>query len=289
VALASAQACGSPIAHTNRCFSKFAQSIACGFANQGPREPELNGYVTTAEQQPIKAQGAVIEVRIRGVSQKSGENITYAAQPGPDGHYQVKLAPGRFQATATLTVPFGGETFRYDLAPAGPKPATADQDSADGPVFNFEWRLSGLQPGAKNDPTNWANWIGGPVDVKYDRPIDPNTHLPIFPPKGTKFLFTLTPKGKLFDGSTGKPLMFERNYDDVQKDVDNDGLPDIPLGNYELTGKQVDPGAGAGAGREFVFSPSTDQKTYALAVALTFKPRGIRAAAMGQLFVFHAK
>src|SRR6185437_15949064 len=86
---------------------------------------------------------------------------------------------------------------------------------------------------------NFTNWYGVSVNMQFQSYRNDIKKPVSKPPAGTKCVFTLTPVGKLIDGTDGKPLTFEREFDPLLSGLKNGNLQDIPLGVYTVKGEEV--------------------------------------------------
>lgn len=214
------------------------------------------GRIYGEDGKPIAIEDVEYHILMTGVSTKGGEKIGSGPQPNADGRYEQKLVDGIYEVSAFIMVPWDGKAFRYDLAPLQRK---GNQESAKGVVADFQWRLSGAISQLYKDPKTSSHWYGAAVTVKPE-------YAPGNPPKGTVYHLTVTPAGKLIDGSEGKPLKFERNYNDLYGEIDD--LNDIPVGKWKLSGTMKPPG---GADKPLVFD-NTPSTGFVEAIELVFAP-----------------
>jgi hypothetical protein len=137
-------------------------------------------------------------------------------------------------------VPFQGKTYLLALEPVGDD--KSDQDSEKGIAQDYVWKVQGLRPGAEANEGAFTNWYGASVAMKLDTYRNDLKKSVPAPPKGTKYVFTLTPQGKLIDGSDGKVLTFTRGLDPVLGGLEKNGnLNDVPIGVYAVKGEEVAP------------------------------------------------
>jgi hypothetical protein len=121
--------------------------------------------VTGADGGPIRVQDARVRISVLGVTQ-AGESVMLSPPVGADGRWEAQLPPGQYRAQATLEFGWNGSAYRVDLHPL--QDNTRDRPAADGLVNDFEWRLSGLRPGAVEDPAKTTSWYGGAVTMGFE-------------------------------------------------------------------------------------------------------------------------
>jgi hypothetical protein len=207
-------------------------------ASAGPKAGYATGKIRHQSGDAINVPGAKIVVSIAGVSDKSGEKVYYTPKINPDGSYEQKLVDGSYHfSDAWIQVPFDGKQFRFELEPVGDD--KADRDANQGIVQDFIWKVSGLRPGQEKDEANFTNWYGVSVNMQFQSYRNDIRKSVSKPPAGTKCVFTVTPVGKLVDGTDGKPLTFEREFDPLLSGLKNGNLADIPLGIYTVKGEEV--------------------------------------------------
>jgi hypothetical protein len=206
-----------------------------------PKPGYAVGHVLKEDGKPITVPGAKITVAFHGISSKSGERVEYAPKVKPDGSYEQKLVDGTYHVfAAQLQVPFQGKTFLLALEPLGDD--KSDQDSEKGIAQDYVWKVKGLRPGKEADEGNFTNWYGASVGMKLDTYRNDVKKSVPRPPQGTKYVFTLTPQGKLIDGSDGQVLTFTRGIDRVLGGLEKNGsLNDVPIGVYIVKGEEVAP------------------------------------------------
>lgn len=241
----------SSLARRRSSWIIFAATLAslagCGDESaqaQNAATPQANviaGRVTTADGKPITTPGATFNLSASGVAMKSGEKVSFSLAVKPDGTFKQKVPEGSYQVRyGKITVPYGGDSFTFDLEPQGTEYKN-DRDSSDGIVQDFVWRVTGptlMYKDSKLDPNNHTHWNGMNVGVRFATyREDLKGPPPIALPEGTKLTFTLTPVSgkKAIDGSELKVVTFERDW--RPKDVTpNDDLNDFLPGEYTLTG-----------------------------------------------------
>jgi hypothetical protein len=201
------------------------------------------GRVLRQDGRPIAVEGMRIGVTVRGISDRTGQVVSYSPTVGADGRYEVKLEPGTYRPPAgVVEVPFNGRHYRFELDPV--QRAAATFDAKAGIHEDFVWHLSGPRAsgagGGAPDESRAGDWHGGPVTMRYDadRPDLGRRLSP--PPRGTRAVFTLTPTTALADGREGKPITAEREFDELAG-LKNPLIPDVPLAMYSVTGVELRP------------------------------------------------
>ncbi len=218
-----------------------------------PKAGTLKGTIRDERGNPIAVPGVKYYVSISGVSEKSGERVSYNPPVKADGTYSATLVAGTYHSvSARIEITFNKSSYRFDLDPV--QDNTADRESKDGIVQDFVWKLSGphFRYAQNPNPSTFTNWYGGSVNVRLTGWRNDLNKGVEKPPVGTKYVFTFTPMSKLVDGSEGKVVTFERTYTD-RGELDNGLLPSVPIGIYRFTGVEIAPG---GAERGLIFETS---------------------------------
>jgi hypothetical protein len=186
----------------------------------------IHGKVTGEDGKAISAAGATIMVSIDGVGAKSAERVNYNAGVKGDGTYSQKLADGSYHAEATLELNWNGKVYHFRMHPV--QNNRVDQESSAGITQDFVWKLTGARP-------NGNGTYGPNLGLLYEfYRNDLKKSVPPAP-KGTKYVFTLTPKGARIDGGEAKAITFERTLDKME------ALKDIPVAVYTVMGTEVLP------------------------------------------------
>jgi hypothetical protein len=232
----------------------------------GRRKPGYAlGRVLGQDGKPITASGAAPVLTLRGVSKKEKLIVEYSPKPDSQGNYQQQLEEGVYYGiTGELQLPFNGKMYYLALDPV--QDNIANQNSADGIVQDFVWKLSGVRPRHEADPANHNNWYGGTVDLLYQfYRSDLKRSVPS-PPEETRVVLTLTPISPLADGSPGKVLTFNRVYSHAMPALDNEHLADVPLAVYTISGVELMPD---GTKQPLLFKTAS---AFAESQQLTFEP-----------------
>ncbi|HEX8914017.1 MAG TPA: hypothetical protein VF796_16840 [Humisphaera sp.] len=219
------------------------------------------GRVSRPDGSPIGIDGAKVDLTVVGNS-AAGAKLAYLPKPAADGSWSTPLAPGVYhEPRGTVTVPFDGDVYTYDLYPAA---EAGDVDSAKGVVGDLHWRTRGplKRYELKPDAGTHTHWYGACPILQWDNAHEgPDGRKQHKVPEKTTFVFTATPKGKLIDGSEGKPLTWTLGWDALLTSIKPNLLNDIPpaAGGWTITGKEVGPD---GAERPLAFRFHTDHGKY---------------------------
>jgi hypothetical protein len=165
----------------------------------------VKGRVTDGANQPIAAAKVVIE------NTQFYADYVYAIT-NSDGYYSTSVPNGSWKASVRIEKKLGGKLYRIDLHPDDPAPFAGTK----GAVRNFVWKISGPRPD--------GGFYGSDLAV-YN---EPGTALLI-----EDVIVTLTPAGELINGSKGGAI--QKSLTDIGGG--EDGIRDIPLGQYKITAK----------------------------------------------------
>ena len=205
-----------PLRHFRYCYTFLLaaclSATACSKSGTAGPDEEKKGYttgtVTDTKGNPMAGIEVVVENTLVG-------NHRYGAAVTDDkGRYRIPLSQvGTFHASAYVVKTFNGRQYRLPLHP--------DNDAAysnEGAVRNFQWKLSGPKP------TQLEGFYGATADMAGDigLPLDDPEHIE----------FTLTPQGKLIDGSTGAVLKLKCG---APMTAHYNSLVDIPIGRYTVS------------------------------------------------------
>lgn len=183
----------------------FCFGTAAKPANFPAEKGTVKGRVTDGNGQPIAGAKVVIE------NTQFYASYVYATT-NAGGYYTAQVPNGSWKASVRIEKTFGGKTYRFDLKPDDPSPFAGTA----GAVRNFVWKISGPRPE--------GGFYGSDLAV-YNQP-------------GTALLMedvmiTLTPVGELINGSKGGVV--QKGLTDIGGG--EDGIRDIPLGQYKITAK----------------------------------------------------
>lgn len=170
------------------------------------QEGVVKGIVLDTKGQPMKDVEVVIDNTLVW-------NSNLVTKTDANGRYSVKLGISTWKATANHYVDFDGKRYRIPL-----HPDDASGFTQNGAIRNFQWKLTGKQPGTDLD-------YGGFFNV--EKEVGNYNLMDIH-----NIEFTLTPVGKLIDGSDGQVIKMKPGApgtDNANK------LTDIPLGKYRIT------------------------------------------------------
>ncbi len=170
----------------------------------------VTGLVLDTQGRPL----AGARVFINGTTFTQGQKTSFETETGADGTYSLRVPDGRYQAKASYTTTFEGQTFSFFMDPASGNPNT-NVDSSEGGNLNFRWKLSGLRAGSGAGASRDTDFYGSSVDFSYCG-LPANAYCaskysavtPGAAPGGSVITVTFTPQGKLVDGSTGKPIVY---------------------------------------------------------------------------------
>lgn len=172
------------------------------------------GKVTDTKGNPL----ANVQITIENVL--PGASNSHLGKTDDKGFYKIKVGiVGAYRASAYHDVVYNG--VAYSL------PLHADNDetfSNDGAVRNFQWKLSGPMYSGGN--------YGSSITLNSD------INFQIDDPENVEY--TLTPVGKLIDGSDGKVLTMRPGLPNT---ASYEKLLDIPIGRYTLTAVYLNRGA----------------------------------------------
>lgn len=175
-----------------------------------PRPGYVTGLVLDTQGRPL----AGARIFISGTTFTQGQKTSFETETKADGTYSLRVPDGRYQAKASYTTTFEGQTFSFFMDPASGNPSTS-VDSSEGGNLNFRWKLSGVRAGSGAGASRHSDFYGSSVDFSYcGLPAeaycaDKYTALtPGAAPGGSVITVTFTPQGKLVDGSAGKPMVY---------------------------------------------------------------------------------
>ncbi|RKH32288.1 carboxypeptidase-like regulatory domain-containing protein [Corallococcus sicarius] len=178
----------------------------------------MSGKVVDARGQPM--QGVVVVADNTMIYDTNALGTT-----GSDGTYRIDVSSpaGTWHASATHKVQYNSRSYTFDLDPNDDAVFAGNE----GAVRNFTWKLSGKRPD--------LGFYGGFVAVYVDQLLDPAD--PEQPITSDDIELTLTPNGKLVDGSDGAPITKK-----LVRTPDGDAVEDVPVGRYTVTARYAQAG-----------------------------------------------
>ncbi len=170
----------------------------------------VSGLVLDTQGRPL----AGARVFLNGTTFTQGQKTSFETETKADGTYSLRVPDGRYQARASYTTTFEGQTFSFFMDPASGNPSTS-VDSSEGGNLNFRWKLSGLRAGSGAGANRYDDFYGSGVEFSYcglpAKAYCAEKYGAVTPgaaPGGSTITATFTPQGKLVDGSVGKPVVF---------------------------------------------------------------------------------
>jgi hypothetical protein len=171
-----------------------------------------------------------VRIRVFGTT-TAGEKTSFETKTGANGTYSVRLPRGNYHVGwAHYLVPApAGPAYGLPLHPTDSD--ISDQDSGPGIVENFVLKTSG-RISSLGDAASDLSYYGGYITVEGGT-LENGDFLSGYTyrfPAGSAVELTLTPIGKLTDGSTGRTLVLRRP-------VDRGYIAeffDVPIGQYEV-------------------------------------------------------
>jgi hypothetical protein len=254
---AKAPAAKSPAAAPTAPTAKAPAAPAAPAVTVAPVKPKpgfIAGRVLDTQGRPL----AGASVYVYGVTYTQGQKVNFETQAGKDGTFSIRVPDGRYRAKATTIQKYGDKTFGFVLYPLSGNPNT-EVDSTDGGTLDFQWKLSGLSAYSAAPGSRYSDFYGAGIYFSYcGLPAQAYcgsqyTTIPAdVVPGGSKITVTLTPKGPLIDGSSGKAITRTVTAGPIRSDypppqgggrlvLGNDwqyhstDLLDIPLGRYTMT------------------------------------------------------
>ena len=194
------------------CLALFLASCK----KEGNASETETGYATG---KVVDTQGKPLgDVEITIENTLTGTYVSYVGKTDINGSYKIKIGKvGTYHANAYLVKNYNGKSYRLPLHP--------DNDavfSNAGAIRNFQWKLSGAMPedGHYGSHIELNDEIGVNIDAQ-------------------SIEYTLTPAGKLIDGSDGTVLTLHTGQPNTPS---YNKLTDIPIGRYTLTAVYVKDG-----------------------------------------------
>jgi hypothetical protein len=188
-----------------------------------PGEPQAsNGIVSgkVVDQHGNPVSGATVYA---GHTEWYNTNVIGKSDAGGNYRLDISNVGGTYMIHGELIKTYNGIPYRFYLYPDDETPV----NSTDGGVRKITWRLSGTVPGTLNSK------IGGIV----------NFHQAFGNEEYWSFEdieLTLTPVGKLVDGSDGAVIKSKaQNFAEIIGAYNNIGLNDVPVGRYKISAKYI--------------------------------------------------
>ena len=260
------------LAHSSRSIIGVALfSFTTAVASHAALVPnQVEGSVKTADGRPVS--GATI--RIAGAT-GAGRGTTINATTDANGNYRVKVPLGHYNVDGFASIEFEGQTYKELWLDRGDAPCGRVM-SDKGIVRNFVLRLSGPKRCFNGvDPNNPYAYNGAYI-----------TAMTSAFPDDAVITFSLTPLGRLADGTTGRPLKFTRTGAALQKGggqiTQTSFLHDIPLGRYNIVAEvRYADGRNEGTTLELRDGGNTSGSTLAIVFNANVFGGGIRPLGLG--------
>ncbi|MCY1045175.1 carboxypeptidase-like regulatory domain-containing protein [Corallococcus sp. bb12-1] len=184
-----------------------------------PEGGQMSGKVVDARGQPMSGVTVVADNTMI-------YNSNALATTGSDGTYRIDVSKpaGTWHASATHKVQYNARSYTFDLDPNDDAVFAGNE----GAVRNFTWKLSGKRA---DDTGNYGGFVAVYVDQLID-PADPEQAI-----NSDDIELTLTPSGKLVDGSDGAPITKK-----LVRTPDGDAVQDVPVGRYTVTARYAQAG-----------------------------------------------
>ncbi|MCG2616026.1 carboxypeptidase-like regulatory domain-containing protein [Terrimonas sp. NA20] len=194
----------------------FIVLLSCSKKDKGsgggeePQKGYASGKITNADGSPWPGVKVIVENTLF-------YNTYVAAVSDEKGAYKVKLpSSGTYHATADIEKTYNGKKYTLRLHPDNDDPF-----GTNGAVRNFTFKLTGAYP-------DGLGYYGGTVIV------DKDVMSELYDSENVEL--TLTPVGKLIDGSQGQTLKLRPG----QPRTDNYGkLVDVPIGRYNVSAVHI--------------------------------------------------
>lgn len=204
---------------------------------------------------------AGVEISIYGTT-IAGANASFEATTGADGRFSQRVPDGIYGVGASLKKKFNEQNYVFYLHPNDGVSAKR-HDAGKGIVKEFTWKISGLKPGEvageEGAHTEPRKYYGGYVHVTAGEEA---------PFEGATIEATLSPRGPLIDGSTGKPRVYRKAIAAGETGYFSWHLVDVPLGLWSISARLVKDGAATPLG--VALSPANNG--FASSADLDFKP-----------------
>ncbi|NJM53156.1 MAG: carboxypeptidase regulatory-like domain-containing protein [Blastocatellia bacterium] len=217
-----------------------------------PKAGKVRGYVKDWSGKPLA--GAEIGVRSSyfASSYSGGQDKTDA-----NGYYEITLPKGSAEIyNAGYQIAWGNDVAAISLHPADGK--LDSFVTANGAVENFVFLSYGVtsNENLQKNPHLPSTFYGGAINLSWYSAEDDDGNAPPFAVKeGTALEVTLTPEGKMLDGSAGQIIV-------IRKTLGISGafrIHNIPLGRYRIkvtaNGKPLKIKDNKGSGQSFGMKP----------------------------------
>lgn len=181
-----------------------------------PSSRHVRGQVVDMQGQPLSRT----DIYVRGTT-LAGLNRSFQTS-AENGRYDLEVPDGLYGVYASAVVSYNGLTYRLPLHPTDGKGWRSIENSKNGIVKDFVWKLTGLR--AEEAEQNYGGTILLDESPGASNPLR----------RGALLEITLTPDGPLVDGNPGVTLTFQRTW--------GQGYPtlvDIPIGRYTATARVV--------------------------------------------------
>ena len=190
---------------------------------------------------------AGVKIFIKGVTMAGGEKTETFTKTKADGTYSIRVPDGSYSVYADYAVDAYDESYSFRIEALDGESDT--QDSKDGVVEDFVWKIQGLRPDKKAKATSEDEWnysyYGGRIKPDTERSLgqyantEDATSLSQTYPQDSQLEITLTPEGPLIDGSTAKTITEQLRLGDMG--LWKFGIRNIPVGLYNASVKVITP------------------------------------------------
>ncbi len=220
-----------------------AQPAKPKLARLKPKANYVMGRCVTMGGRPL----ANVQIVIKGLTLASGQNTEIVTKTKADGSYSIRVPAGIYQAYANHSVTAFGENYAFRLEALDGESNT--QESPQGVVEDFVWKINGLRIGEKAKADSEREWnyayYGARLYPDTTRSLGEYTNLEDATslsksyPADSQLEITLTPASNVVDGSKGKPIVQLLRLGDVG--LWKFGVRNIPVAIYTATAKVITP------------------------------------------------
>ncbi len=208
-----------------------------------PKPNYVIGRCVNMKGQPL----ANVRMFFKGVTLQGGQNTETLTKTKADGSYSMRVPQGMYSVYAEHSVDANEQIYKFQLEALDGDSDT--QDSTEGVVEDFVWKIQGLRPGQKAKATSEREWnyayYGARVypntyrsHGKYPN-LEDETSLSKTYPADSQLEITLEPEGALIDGSTGTTVIERLRLGDMGNWAF--GIRNFPVGIYTATVKVITP------------------------------------------------